>query len=306
VCTPLGSDDAKRLHLEPMVAANDAPLGTAFTVSVDVRHGLTTGISAEERTYTVRGLANGNSGAADFVRPGHVFPLIAKEGGVLMRSGHTEACIDLCRLARLPAVGVLAELMNDDGTVMRGRTVQAFAEQHKLKHVSIADLIAYRQVRDKLVERVGEFPIPSEIGELRGYAYVTPFDPVYHVACVYGRIGDGRDVPCRLHRANLINDVFGKARPVQAALSRFEHAGRGVIVFLRDGTAGVPVTALPRESNTASEEARSRQWREVGLGAQILRDLGVSSIRLLTTARHRYIGLAGFGIEITEMEPMEF
>src|SRR2546421_11844793 len=152
VCTPLGSDDAKRLHLEPMVALNDAPLGTAFTVSVDVRHGVTTGISAEERTNTVRALANGNSGASDFVRPGHVFPLIAREGGVLMRSGHTEACVDLCRLAGLPAVGVLAELMNDSGTVMRGPQVAAFAEQHGLKTISIADLIAYRQAREKLVE----------------------------------------------------------------------------------------------------------------------------------------------------------
>src|ERR671925_5138 len=127
VCAPLSAEEAKRLHLDPMVALNDAPLGTAFTVSVDVRHGLTTGISAEERTNTVRALANGNSGAADFVRPGHVFPLIARAGGVLMRSGHTEACVDLCRLAKLPTVGVLAELMNDDGTVMRGRDVQTFA-----------------------------------------------------------------------------------------------------------------------------------------------------------------------------------
>jgi 3,4-dihydroxy 2-butanone 4-phosphate synthase/GTP cyclohydrolase II len=306
VCAPVAHEEARRLRLDPMVSANDAPLGTAFTVSVDFRHGLTTGISAEERNNTVRGLANSNTGAVDFVRPGHVFPLIAKEGGVLMRSGHTEACVDLCQLAKLPPVGVLAELMNDDGTVMRGRDVQAFAAKHNLKYVSIADLIAYRQSRDKLVERVGEFPIESEIGELKGYAYVTPFEPVYHVACVYGRIGDGRDVPCRLHRANLITDTFGKARPVQAALKRFEEAGRGVIVFLRDGTAGVPVTALPRQNNTASEEARVRQWREIGLGAQILRDLGISSIRLLTTARHRYVGLAGFGIEITDVEPMAF
>jgi len=306
VCAPVANDAARRLRLDPMVSANDAPLGTAFTVSVDFRHGLTTGISAEERTNTVRGLANSNTGAIDFVRPGHVFPLIAKEGGVLMRSGHTEACVDLCQLAKLPPVGVLAELMNDDGTVMRGRTVQAFAAQHNLKYLSIADLISYRQSRDKLVERVGEFPVQSEIGELKGYAYVTPFDPVYHVACVFGRIGDGRDIPCRLHRANLINDVFGAARPVHAALQRFKRDGRGVIVFLRDGTAGVPVTALPREATaaSASEEARSRQWREVGLGAQILRDLGVSSIRLLSTARHRYVGLAGFGIEITDVEPM--
>src|SRR6202166_4533970 len=164
VCTPLAPEEAKRLHLDPMVALNDAPLGTAFTVSVDVRHGLTTGISAEERSNTVRALANGNNGAADFVRPGHVFPLLAKEGGVLMRSGHTEACVDLCRLARLPAVGVLGELMNDDGTVMRGPQVATFAEQHRLQRISIADLIAYRQVRDKLIERVAEFPVGSEVG----------------------------------------------------------------------------------------------------------------------------------------------
>src|SRR5579864_1926362 len=133
VCAPLAPDEARRLHLDPMVARNDAPLGTAFTVSVDARHGLTTGISAEERTNTVRALANGNMGAADFVRPGHVFPLVAKEGGVLMRSGHTEACVDLCRLAGLEPVGAICELVNDDGTVMRGPDVAAFAKTHKLK-----------------------------------------------------------------------------------------------------------------------------------------------------------------------------
>src|SRR5471030_907970 len=154
VCAPLSVEEAKRLHLDPMVALNDAPLGTAFTVSVDVRHGLTTGISAEERSNTVRALANGNSGANDFVRPGHVFPLVAKEGGVLMRSGHTEAAVDLCRLAGLPPVGVLSELMKDDGTVMRGPDVAAFAGKHKLAQVSIAELISYHQTRDKLVERV--------------------------------------------------------------------------------------------------------------------------------------------------------
>ena len=159
VCAPLGADEARRLHLDPMVAFNNAPLGTAFTVSVDVRHGLTTGISAEERTNTVRAIANGNTGAADFVRPGHVFPLIAREGGVLMRSGHTEACVDLCRLAGLPPVGVLAELMNDDGTVMRGPELKKFADQHRLQHLTIAELIAYRQARDKLIERAGEFPV---------------------------------------------------------------------------------------------------------------------------------------------------
>ncbi len=302
VCAPLSVEEAKRLHLDPMVALNDAPLGTAFTVSVDVRHGLTTGISAEERTNTVRALANPNAGSADFVRPGHVFPLVAREGGVLMRSGHTEACIDLCRLAGLPPVGVLSELMNDDGTVKRGPEVAQFAEQHSLKRITIADLIAYRQLREKLVERVNEFSVNTEIGTLKGYAYVTPFDKVYHMALVYGRIGDGRDVPTRLHRANIVRDIFGGAADVHAALRRFAEADRGVIVFLRDGAAGVPIADLPQNGDQASDAARQRQWREIGLGAQILKDLGISSIRLLTSAEHRYVGLAGFGIEIVASE----
>jgi len=304
VCAPLALDLARKLHLEPMVAENDAPLGTAFTVTVDVRHGLTTGISAEERTNTVRALANGNSGATDFVRPGHVFPLVAREGGVLMRSGHTEACVDLCKLAGVAPVGVLSELMNDDGSVMRGPEVAAFAEKHKLIYLSIADLIAYRQSRDKLVERVGEFQVASEIGPLRGYAYITPFDRVHHMAFVYGDIGDGASVPARLHRADVIGDVFGGAKTIRASLARFKAEGRGVIVYLRDGTAGVPVSEIP-QGDTETDAARARQWREVGLGAQILRDLGISSIRLLTSTKRTYVGIAGFGIEIVDTEPVE-
>jgi 3,4-dihydroxy 2-butanone 4-phosphate synthase/GTP cyclohydrolase II len=304
ICAPLSVEEARRLHLDPMVALNDAPLGTAFTVSVDVRHGLTTGISAEERCNTARALANPNSGSADFVRPGHVFPLVAREGGVLMRSGHTEACVDLCRLAGLPLVGVLAELVNDDGTVMRGPDVQAFAAIHGLKHVTIADLIAHRQSREKLVERVSEFTYPTEIGTLKGYAYVTPFDKVYHVALVHGRIGDGRNVATRLHRANVLRDIFGGAPEIHGALARIGKEGRGVIVILRDGAAGVPVSALPKNGDrgTDTEAARQRQWREIGLGAQILRDLGITSIRLLTSAEHHYVGLGGFGIEIVASE----
>ncbi len=305
VCAPLGGEVARRLHLDPMVAENDAPLGTAFTVSVDVRHGLTTGISAEERCNTVRALANDNSGASDFVRPGHVFPLVARQGGVLMRSGHTEACVDLCRLAGLPPVGVLAELMNDDGSVMRGPDVASFAKRHGFIHISIADLIAYRQVRDKLVERVGEFSLVSEIGPLKGFAFVTPFDRVHHMAFVFGDLGDGRNVPARLHRADVVGDVFGGAKPIRAALARFRQAGRGVIVYLRDGTAGVPVLEIPHDGATSTEAARSRQWREIGLGAQILKDLGISSIRLLTSSQRTYVGLSGFGIEIVDTEPIE-
>src|SRR5450755_3050456 len=304
VCAPLAPEEAKRLHLDPMVALNDAPLGTAFTVSVDVRHGLTTGISAEERTNTVRALANGNNGANDFVRPGHVFPLVAKEGGVLMRSGHTEACIDLCRLAGMSPVGVLSELMKDDGTVMRGPDVADFASKHKLTHVSIAELIAYRQNRDKLVERVAEFHVASEIGTLNGYAYVTPYDRVPHMAFVYGEIGDGKGVLARLHRADVIGDVFGGAKPIHAALARFKAAGRGVIIYLRDGTAGVPVAEIPH-GDTGADAARSKQWREIGLGAQILKDIGISSIRLLSSSKRTYVGLGGFGIEIEGTESLE-
>lgn len=304
VCAPVTGEIARRLHLAPMVADSDAIHGTAFTISVDYRHGTTTGISADDRTATIRALANGNVGRADFVRPGHVFPLIAKDGGVLMRSGHTEAAIDLCRLAAIEPVAAICELVNDDGAVMRGPQVAAFAKKHALKRIAVADLIAYRQAREKLVTRVAEFGIESEIGEFRVYAYVTPFDKVHHFAFVYGEIGDGRDVPTRLHRANVIEDVFGGAKPIHAALARFKAAGRGVLVYLREGTSGVPTTALAEDS-TASELERSRQWREVGLGAQILRDLRITSIRLYATRSRTYVGLAGFGIEIASTEPLD-
>jgi 3,4-dihydroxy 2-butanone 4-phosphate synthase/GTP cyclohydrolase II len=303
VCVPLISEDARRLNLAPMVAINDAPLGTAFTVSVDVRHGLTTGISAEQRTNTVRALANRNMGASDFVRPGHVFPLVAKDGGVLMRSGHTEAAVDLCKLAGLPPVAVICELANDDGTVMVGPQVEAFADKHRIKRISVADLIAYRQAREKLVERVACFPIQTPIGELQGYAYRTPFDPVLHFAFVHGTIGDGRGVPARLHRADILSDIFGGG-PIPKVLSRFKAEGRGALVYLRDGAAGVPAN-LSGAHATGSDDVRETQWREVGLGAQILRDLGVNSIRLRTDNPRTYVGLSGFGIEIVAVEPID-
>ncbi len=302
VCAPLTSDEARRLNLTPMVSHNDAPMQTAFTVSVDVK-GTTTGISADERTQTVRALANGNMGAGDFVRPGHVFPLIAKDGGVLMRSGHTEAAVDLCKLAGLPPVGVIAELVNDDGTVMRGPQVTGFATQHELPQISVAELIAYRQSREKLVTRVSEFPVETAIGTLKGYAYVTPFDQVHHIAVVHGDISSGTHIPARLHRADVIGDVFGGGRTVRAAFRHFEKSGRGVLVFLRDGTAGVPVNT-PGDGDS-SEAKRADQWKDIGLGAQILKDLGVSSIRLLASKERRYVGLQGFGIEIEDTEKLE-
>jgi 3,4-dihydroxy 2-butanone 4-phosphate synthase/GTP cyclohydrolase II len=304
VCAPVTGEIARRLHLAPMVADSDAIHGTAFTISVDYRHGTTTGISADDRTATIRALANGNAGRADFVRPGHIFPLIAKDGGVLMRSGHTEAAIDLCRSAAIEPVAAICELVNDDGTVMRGPQVAAFAKKHALKRISVADLIAYRQAREKLVTRVAEFKIETDSGQFMGYAYVTPFDKVHHYAFIYGKIGDGRNVPTRLHRANVVEDVFGGAQAIHAALGRFKKAGRGVLVYLRDGTSGVPTTAIA-EDTTTSELERSREWREVGLGAQILRDLRISSIQLHATRSRTYVGLAGFGIEIESTEPLE-
>lgn len=305
VCAPITAAEAKRLRLDPMVAANDAPLGTAFTVSVDVRHGLTTGISAEQRCNTVRALANGNMGADDFVRPGHVFPLIAKNGGVLMRSGHTEAAVDLCKLAGLPQVGVICELANDDGTVMKGDQIVAFADKHALKRVSVADIIAYRQARETLVERLGTFPVKTRHGEMTGFAYATPFDTVHHFALVHGRIGDGRSILTRLHRANVVTDVFQASGAIDRALERFAAEGRGVLVYLREGTSGVPITSFS-EDTTGAEAERTRVWREVGLGAQILRDLGIVSIRNLssTTARS-FVGLGGFGIVLEETLPLE-
>ncbi len=209
VCTPMTRDDAKRLNLAPMVADNDSAHTTAFTVSVDFKHGTTTGISADDRTLTVRNLANGNVGASDFARPGHIFPLIAREGGVLMRSGHTEAAVDLCKLAGLPQVGVICELVNDDGTVMRGPQVSAFAEKNGLKQVSVADLIAYRQRQETLIERVECSDIDTPGGKAKAYTYTLPWDAMQHLAVVFGDIRDGEDVPVRLHSEDVVSDVFG-------------------------------------------------------------------------------------------------
>ena len=305
VCAPLSAERARQLNLNPMVAVNDAPLGTAFTVSVDVKHGLTTGISADERTSTVRALANGNSDPRDFVRPGHVFPLIARSGGVLMRSGHTEACVDMCRLANLPLAGVLAELTNDDGSVMRGNAVSAFAHRHSLKRISVADLIAWRQAREKLVTRISSTPVETEFGTLQAHTYSTPFDDVHHFAFVLGDIGKGQAMPSRLHRANVVSDILGGAKLINAALAKFKSEGRGVLVYLRDGAAGVPVMPAAAAQQPSSDAARRHQWREIGLGAQILRDLGIVSIRNFVTRPQSYVALSGFGIEIVETELLE-
>ena len=307
VCAPMPREEAKRLNLNAMVAENDSAHTTAFTVSVDFKHGTTTGISADDRTLTVRNLANPNVGPADFLRPGHIFPLVAREGGVLMRSGHTEAAIDLCRLASLPPIGVISELVNDDGTVMRGPEVIAFADRNGLKHVSVADLIAYRQRKETLIEQVGLFDIDTPYGKARGYTYTLPWDPMQHLAVVFGDIRDGVDIPVRLHLENVGDDVFGRERQIDGFMKRIAEAGRGIVVYLREGSVGVGISQTARKGKHDREEhgeaqARESEWLEIGLGAQILKDLGVTSIRLMASRERHYVGLEGFGIRISETE----
>ncbi len=308
VCAPMTSTEANRLNLNPMVANNDDPHATAFTVSVDYKHGTTTGISADDRTSTVRGLANPNSGGQDFSRPGHIFPLVAKEGGVLMRSGHTEAAVDLCKLSDLPQVGVISELVNDDGTVMRGPQVMDFARANDLKTVSVADLIAYRQRQESLIDRIDSASIETSAGEAQAYTYKTKWDTMHHLAVVYGDIRDGQNVPVRLQIESVINDAFGASNQLRDTMDKMSKAGRGVIVYLREGSVGVASShgrlkeALASNNREDHETAQSREdeWLEIGLGAQILRDLGIQSIQLYASRERHYVGLEGFGIEITE------
>ena len=304
LCTPILQEQATALHLEPMVGRNDAPMSTAFTVSIDYKQGLTTGISAEERAATVVALTSSNVAADDFVRPGHIFPLVARQGGVLVRSGHTEAGTDLASLAGLPPVGLLAELVNDNGTVQRMPELVEFAATHKLKIITIADLIAYRQQREKLVERSYEFAVKTSIGDAKAFAYRTQFEDAEHVAVVFGDIAAMDSVPVRIHREKLVEDIFGtqgehQTNVLQAAQNRIEKLGGGVLIYLRTGFVGVPHENLASQSK---EEERRSEWLEVGVGAQILRDLGVSNIRLIAGREVDYVGVEGFGLTLLSTE----
>jgi 3,4-dihydroxy 2-butanone 4-phosphate synthase / GTP cyclohydrolase II len=304
LCTPLYDDLATRLHLDPMVARNDAPMSTAFTVSIDYRHGLTTGISAEERANTVLALTNSNVSAQDFVRPGHIFPLVARRGGVLVRSGHTEAAVDLAQLAGLAPVGLLAEIVNDDGTVKRLPELVGFAQEHELKIISIADLIAYRQRRENLVERVREFRLNTPIGIAQAFAYKTRFEDAEHLALVFGRIDPENIVPVRIHREKLLEDIFGpqsghRRSLLELSLQRLEVLGQGVFIYLRSGFVGVPLDTLTNPEPQSKESERKTEWLEIGVGAQILRDLGVKRIRILAAREVEYVGLQGFGLDLT-------
>jgi len=302
LCTPILEEQAQKLHLDPMVARNDAPMSTAFTVSIDYKEGLTTGISAEERAATVQALTSNNVAAQDFVRPGHIFPLVARRGGVLVRSGHTEAGIDLSILAGLPPVSLLAELVNDDGTVQRLPQLLEFSKAHSLKIISIADLIAYRQMREQLVDRTREFEVQTRIGKARAISYRTQFEEAEHLALVFGEVGSS--MPVRIHREKLLDDVFGSQSNhpqnlLDVSLDRIEQLGGGVLIYLRSGNVGVPLDSLEEQTK---EDSRRRAWLEIGVGAQILRDLGLTGIRLIAGREVEYVGVEGFGLTLESTE----
>lgn len=314
ICAPMTADRAEELNLAPMVANNRDPMRTAFTVSVDYKIGLTTGISGEERANTVRALASDNAIATDFLRPGHVFPLISREGGVLTRSGHTEAGTDLAALAGLPAVGVLAEVMNDDGTVKRLPELIAFAREHRLKIVSIEDLIDHRARRESFVKRIDRFEQRISGCDATVTIYETPFEQTQHVAITVGEITGDQTTPCRIHREHLLSDLLRGAATskgwLDSALARFSETKRGVFILIRDPAvlrdAAEPGSATdPSDEKHISALKRRARWREIGVGAQILRDLGARRISLLAGHERQFVGLAGFGIAIEKTEIFE-
>ncbi|HLL68413.1 MAG TPA: bifunctional 3,4-dihydroxy-2-butanone-4-phosphate synthase/GTP cyclohydrolase II [Micromonosporaceae bacterium] len=320
VCVPLTEDECDRLDLPPMYAVNQDPRKTAYTVTVDARDGISTGISAADRAHTIRLLAGESTAPADLTRPGHVVPLRARAGGVLHRAGHTEAAVDLARLAGLRPAGVLCELVNDDGTMMRLPDMLAFAEVHELTVVSIADLIAYRLRTEYQVERVAEARIPTTSGVFRAVGYRATTDGSEHMALVYGDLGDGQDVLVRVHSECLTGDVFGSLRcdcgpQLQAALARVAAEGRGVVLYIR-GHEGRGIGLLHKlEAYQLQDAGRDTvdanldlglpaDARDYGTGAQILSDLGIRSMRLLTNNPAKRAGLEGYGLRVLGREGM--
>jgi 3,4-dihydroxy 2-butanone 4-phosphate synthase / GTP cyclohydrolase II len=321
ICMPVMGERLDELEIPLMVTANTDLRRTAFTVSIDARRGVTTGISAADRATTIRAIVDGATTPEDLSRPGHIFPLRYREGGVLKRAGHTEAAVDLARLAGLYPAGVLCETVNDDGTMARLPDLVGFARAHGLRIISIADLIEYRRRREILVRRVAEAKIPTPYGEFRSYAYESVVDDRTHVALALGDIGDGQHVLTRVHSECLTGDVFGSLRcdcgqQLQHAMSQIGMEGRGVILYIR-GHEGRAI-GLTHKLRAYELQDRGRDTveanlelgfpadqREYGIGAQILVDLGVRSMRLLTNNPDKRAGLEGHGLSIEERIPLQ-
>jgi 3,4-dihydroxy 2-butanone 4-phosphate synthase / GTP cyclohydrolase II len=318
ICAPLTEEDCDRLELPPMYATNQDRRGTAYTVTVDAREGVHTGISAADRAHTIRLLADPRTTSADLSRPGHMVPLRARPGGVLRRAGHTEAAVDLAVLAGLRPAGVLCELVNDDGSMMRLPQLRVFAREHALALISIADLIAYRRRTERQVERVVSTRIPTEHGAFQAVGYRATTDASEHIAMVFGELGDGEDVLVRVHSECLTGDVFGSLRcdcgpQLNAALARVAAEGRGVVLYVR-GHEGrgiglmhklqaYQLQDLGRDTVDANLElGLPADAREYGTGAQILYDLGVRSMRLLTNNPAKRSGLEGYGLRVVGRE----
>ena len=306
ICVPMDEARLAQLELPQMVQNNADAYRTAFTVSVDLRAGTTTGVSSEDRAATIRALASPASTAAQFARPGHIFPLRAQRGGVLTRAGHTEAAVDLCRLAQLNPAGVLCEVMNADGTMARRPRLEAFAAEHELRIGSIADLIRHRLQTEQSVRRVIDRDVDTEFGRLRLVGYRDTLTQLPHFALVCGTVDDGEPVLTRVHVRDTLADVLhltpaDVALTLGAALRRVVEAGRGVVVVLTDADeARTALDRLDRAGATHDAEA-SPDWRRHGIGAQVLADLGVRRLRVLGTPR-RFRGLSGFGLEIEGYE----
>ena len=327
ICLPTCSERLAELELYPMVTANTAQMQTAFTVTIDAKE-VTTGISAQERAYTIQKFVDADAVPSDFVRPGHIFPLEAKPGGVLRRAGHTEATVDLAQMAGLYPAGVLCEILNEDGSMARVPELMKFAAQHQLKIITIADLIAYRRETETLIRRVATADIPTEHGEFKLYAYEstdtggeTVEGDKTHIALTKGDVTDPTPILVRVHSQCLTGDVFGSLRcdcgeQLEIALKTIEKEGRGVLVYMRQEGRGMGLTGklrayqLQDNQGLDTVEANERlgfpaDLRDYGIGAQILADLGVQKMRLMTNNPQKVTGLSGHGLEIVERIPLQ-
>ena len=319
ICTPMSAEIATRLGLPPMVSENTDNHETAFTVSID-HINTTTGISAAERSITAMACVDEKSVPSDFRRPGHMFPLIAKKGGVLVRNGHTEATVDLCRLAGLKECGICCEIMDDDGTMMRTPKIWELADKFNFKFITISDLQDYCRIHEKHVVQEAKAKLPTDFGKFDIYGYVNDITGEHHVALVKGDISDGENVLCRVHSECLTGDVFGSERcdcgpQLHAAMKMIEQEGRGVILYMRQEGRGIGLinklkSYMLQEQGYDTVEANIKlgfqpDLREYWVGAQILRDLGIKSLKLLTNNPSKVYGLDGFGLKVNERLPIE-